>query len=322
MAARRTRREFLKSGAAAAAGLVAAPAVATAANKGEKLRMAVIGAGGRGGAGMHAALREHLVAVADVDPRGRAGKNIQNAKKRFSELQVYSDFRELFDKHPKLDAVWVATPDHTHFPAAIRALAARVPVYCEKPLTHDIWEARRLREAAAAQKVPTQMGNQGHSGESIRRIVEYIRAGVLGTITRLDCVSNRSFGARNRPPSKPVPEGLDWEAWVGPAPWRDYHDGLHPFAWRGWLDFGTGSIGDMGCHTIDGAVWALRLYESKMVGVVAKQGGVTQEGYKGKAQIEFRFPERGDLPAVTMTWWNGGGDMKPPRPEQLTPGTK
>jgi len=302
--------------------MLGAPYVATAANRGEKLKLAVIGAGGQGGAGMGAARGEHLVAVADVDLGKRAATNVANAKKRFPNLKLYTDYRQLFDKHPDLDAVWVATPDHSHFPASIRALESGAAVYCEKPLTHSLWEARKLRQVAAAKKLHTQMGNQGHSGESIRRIVEHIRAGTIGRVTKLHCVSNRSFGARRRPPSKPVPHGLDWQSWLGPAPHRDYHDGLHPFSWRGWLDFGTGSLGDMGCHTIDGAVWALKLYAARKVAVHAEVGGVSQEGYNGRARIVFRFPARGPLPPVTLTWWNGGGKMLPPRPELLGPGDK
>jgi len=312
-----SRREFLRKSVATAAGVFGAPFVVRAENRREKLKLAVIGAGGRGGAGMGAARGEHLVAVADVDAVRRAAGNIARAKKQFPQLKVYTDYRKMFDNHKDLEAVWVATPDHSHFPASIRALEAGAAVYCEKPLTHDLWEARRLREVAAKKKLPTQMGNQGHSSESIRRIVEYIRAGAIGEITRLDCVSNRRFGATKRPPSKPVPKGLDWEAWLGPAPYRDYHDGLHPFSWRGWLDFGTGSIGDMGCHTIDGAVWALRLLEVPTIEVKAEIGGVTEEGYKGRAKIVFNFPARGNLPPVTMTWWNGG--LLPPRPKLLPP---
>ena len=316
------RREFLRTSSLLAAGILGAPYVATAANKGEKLKFAVVGAGGRGGAGMGASRGEHLVAVADVDLGKRAARAVADAKKRFPELKVYTDYRQLFDKHADLDAVWVATPDHSHFPACIRALESGAGVYCEKPLTHNLWEARKLREVAAAKKLPTQMGNQGHSGESIRRIVEHIRGGTLGEITKLHCVSNRSFGARKRPATKPVPKGLDWQSWIGPAPFRDYHDGLHPFSWRGWLDFGTASLGDMGCHTIDGAVWALKLYEADTIEVQAEEGGVNEEGYNGKARIVFRFAARGKLPPITMTWWNGGGKNLPPRPELIGPKTK
>ena len=316
-----SRREFLRRSTLVAAGVLGAPYVARAGNAGERLKMAVVGAGGRGRAGMGAARDEQLVAVADVDAK-RAGKSLDQAKKQFPQLKVYSDYREMFDKHKGLDAVWVATPDHNHFPASIRALEAGAGVYCEKPLTHNLWEARKLREVAAARKLPTQMGQQGHSGESIRRIVEYIRAGTIGTVTKLHCVSNRTFGASKRPASKPVPQGLDWQSWLGPAPYRDYHDGLHPFSWRGWLDFGTASLGDMGCHTIDGAVWALKLTEAATIEVVAEEGGVNAEGYSPQARIVYRFPARGALPPIAMTWWNGGGKHRPPRPEAIGPKTK
>ena len=321
MARSRSRREFLKCSALATAGILGAPFVATAAGKGEKLKMAAIGAGGRAGAGMRAGMGENLVAIAEVDPR-RAGKNIDNAKKKFPNIKVYSDYRKLFDAHKDLEAVWVGTPDHNHFPAAIRALEGGAGVYVEKPMTHNLWEARKLRDVAAARKLPTQMGNQGHSGESIRIIVEYIRSGALGEIRKLHCVSNRYFNASKRPASKPVPEGLDWQSWIGPAPFRDYHDGLHPFSWRGWLDFGTASLGDMGCHTIDGAVWGLKLFEAETIEVVAEEGNTNEEGYSRAARIVYTFPARGDLPPVEMTWWNGGGKHLPPRPAELEEGRK
>ena len=312
------RRDFLKSSALLTAGVLGAPAIATAANKGDKIKLAVIGAGGQGRSGMNSARGQQLVAVADADLDGRAGKNLANAKKQFPDLKTYSDYRKLFDAHKDLDAVWVATPDHTHFPAAIRALDRGIAVYCEKPLTHEIFEARKLREIAIAKKIPTQMGNQGHAGESIRRIVEYIHAGTLGEITQLHCVSNRSFSASKRPATKPVPKGLDWESWIGPAPQRPYHDGLHPFSWRGWLDFGTGSIGDMACHTIDGAVWALKLTDAPTIEVTTEAGSVNTEGYSRAARIVYTFGARGDLKPITLTWWNGGGkDNLPPRPPQI-----
>ena len=134
----------------------------------------------------------------------------------------------------------------------------------------------------------------------------------------MHCNCNRTFGAGpNRPASKPVPEGLDWESWLGPAPYRDYHEGPHPFNWRGYLDFGTGSIGDMGCHTMDGGIWALKLNEVDSVDVTAEKGSINSEGFAGAARIVFKFPARGDMPPVTLTWWNGGGSNMPPRPDAL-----
>ena len=317
-----SRREFLKSSARVAAGVFGAPYVVAAENRKEKVRMAVVGAGGQGGAGMGTANGENLVAIADVDLNRVGKKRLDDAKKRFPDLKVYSDYRKLFDEQKGLEAVWVATPDHNHFPASIRALEAGAGVYSEKPLTHDIWEARKLRQVATEKKLATQMGNQGHSSESIRLICEFIWAGALGDVTKLHCVSNRSFSASKRPPTKPVPEGLDWQSWIGPAPFRDYHDGLHSFSWRGWLDFGTASLGDMACHTIDGPVWALKLYEAPTIEVELEEGGVNEEGYSPAARIVYKFPERGKMPPVTLTWWNGGGKHLPPRPECLEPDRK
>ena len=326
-----SRRSFLAASSTAAAAGVSTAAAAGVfaptilhAEKLDTCKMAVIGAGGRGSAGMGAAMGEQLVAVCDVDLDGKAAKAVQRAKQKFPDLRTYTDYRELFDKHPDLDAVWVATPDHNHFPASVRALHAGAAVYCEKPLTHEIQEARKLRELAAEKKVATQMGNQGHSSESIRLICEYIWAGAIGDVRKLHCVSNRSFGAKApRPASEPVPKGLDWESWLGPAPFREFHKGLHSFSWRGWKDFGTGSIGDMACHTIDGAVWALKLHEADRIEVVAEKGGVNEEGFNGHARIVYKFPARGDLPPVELTWWNGGkAEDQPPRPEVLEPGRK
>jgi predicted dehydrogenase len=310
-----TRRTFLQAGLLAGLSAVARPGLAATYAAEEKLRFALIGAGGQAGAGVGPGLREHLVAVAEVDPQGRGRKNLQRIAKESPGTKVYTDFRTLFDKHRRLDAVWIGTPDHTHFPAAIRALEAGAGVYCEKPLTWSVAEARKLRQVANEKKLPTQMGNQGHSSESIRRIVEYLRSGVLGEVKEVHCISNRRFSAKGRPKPSPVPAGMDWEAWLGPAPHRDYHAGLHPFSWRGWLDFGTGSLGDMACHTIDGAVWGLKLYEVDTFEVEPRLGKPTKEGYPPEAVIVYRFPKRGDMPPVTLTWYHGG--KMPPRPEGL-----
>lgn len=188
-------------------------------------------------------------------------------------------------------------------------------MYCEKPLTWSVYEARKLREVANEKKLPTQMGNQGHSSESIRLIVEHLRAGSLGDLKEVHCISNRRFSAKSQPESQQAPTGMNWEAWLGPAPHRDYHGGLHPFNWRGWLDFGTGSLGDMGCHTVDGAVWGLKLYEADSFEVEAELGKPTKEGYPPEAKIDYRFPKRSDMPPVTLTWYHGG--QMPSRPQAI-----
>jgi len=289
----------------------------------EKLNMACIGAGGQAGAGIGPGMSQNLVAIAEVDPDGKGKDNIAKVLAKSPGTKVYTDYRKLFDEHPKLDAVWCGTPDHTHFSASMRALYAGAGVYCEKPLTWSIWEARKLRETALAKKAATQMGNQGHSSGSIREICEHIWAGNLGEVKTVYSLSNRNFSAGDtRPGTKPVPKGLDWEAWLGPATYRDYHDGLHSFSWRGWLDFGTGSLGDMACHTMDGPVWALKLGEAESFEVEAevteKVNKNTKEGHAKQAIIIYRFPKRGEMPAVTLTWYHGG--QKPPRPAALEEG--
>lgn len=312
---RTTRRQFVKAGLFAGVTVITAPGVARSYARNEKLRMAAIGAGGQAAGGINAALGEHLVAVAEVDPDGRGKQSLAKVREKSPETKLYTDYRKLFDQHPQLDAVWIGTPDHHHFAASIRALEAGAGVYCEKPLTWSVAEARKLREVANATKIPTQMGNQGHSSDSIRMICEYIWEGALGDVTRVDCISNRGFSAGGRPASKPVPAGLDWEAWLGPAPAREYHDGLHPFNWRGWLDFGSGSLGDMGCHTVDGAVWGLKLNEAETFEVEMESGAPTQEGFPPQAKIVYRFPQRGGMSPVTLTWYHGG--LLPERPQAL-----
>ncbi len=315
-----SRRGFVKAGLFAGITVMTAPGVAFSYARNEKLRMALIGAGGRAGAGVGPALGEQLVAVAEVDLEGKAKGNLDKIRKDSPDTKIYTDFRELFDKHGDLEAVWVGTPDHTHFPASIRAMEQGAGVYCEKPLTWAVNEARKLREVANQKKVATQMGNQGHSSESIREIVDHIRGGSLGEVKEVHCISNRRFSAGSRPASKPVPAGLNWEAWLGPASYREYHDGLHPFNWRGYLEFGSGSLGDMGCHTIDGALWALKLTEAPSFEVECEYGQPTEEGFPPEAIIVYRFPAMGDQPAVTFKWFHGG--KLPPRPEALPEGEK
>ncbi len=319
MSRRVNRRRFLKEGVFAGAVILVGPGLARTYAANAKLDFAVIGVGGRAGAGVEPALGENCVAVAEPDMKGRGKGNVEKIGKAAPSCRFYTDYRRLFDAHKKLDAVWVGTPDHHHFPATMRALAAGAGVYCEKPLTWSVREARILREAARVTKAPTQMGNQGHSSESIRRCVEYIQAGRLGDVTRVDSVSNRTFSAKSRPSPSDPPAGMDWDAWIGPAPFREYHGGLHPFAWRGYLDFGTGSIGDMGCHTMDGAIWALKLDEAPRVEIEPLEGETTDEGFAPRAKIAFRFPARGTMPPVVLTWYNG---QKAPRPDALEEGRK
>src|SRR4051794_29646956 len=172
----------------------------------------------------------------------------------------------LDEHHKEIDAVLIATPDHHHAPAAIRAIQLGKSVFVEKPLTHCIYEARKLTESARKFKVATQMGNQGHSGEGYRLLCETVWAGAIGDVKETHSLMGRSFGGTGgRPKGKETPAGLHWDEWLGPADSRPYHDGLHPFSWRSWTSFGTGTLGDMGCHVLDGVFWALKLGQAKKV---------------------------------------------------------
>ena len=206
-----TRRDFLRAGAAASSSLLIGPAaMARTYSANEKIRFACIGIGGMGGKGVGVASGEQIIAAADVDARHAAG-SIKRIKSRFAGAKIYTDYRKLFDEQKQLDAVWVATPDHHHFPASIRALDAGLAVYCEKPLCHDIYEARKLRELAKAKKVATQMGNQGHSGQPVRLLCEWIWQGALGDVTEAHVrppSHKMDFGSRTPGQPAPVPKGF------------------------------------------------------------------------------------------------------------------
>jgi predicted dehydrogenase len=206
-----------------------------------------------------------------------------------------------------LDAVVVTTPDHTHAAAAIMAMKMGRHVYCEKPLTRAIHEARLMRETAARHGVATQMGNQGHSYDSTRRVVEIVQSGAIGSVREVHVWTDRPIWPQgiDRPAdTPPVPAGVDWDLWLGPAPQRPYHPSYLPFNWRGWWDFGTGALGDMGCHNIDTAYWALKL--GLPSAVEAESSGVNSETFPKWSIIKYEFPARGSLPPVRFTWYDGG----------------
>jgi len=271
-----SRRSFLK-GSTAAAGFASMARVSSgpfvlAADQvsGDKLRVAVIGAAGMGGYSVDCALKENLVAVVDVDDK-KIATVMSDKVKDTAKPKIYYDYRKMLDECNKdLDVVLIATPDHHHGPAAIRAINYGKHVFCQKPLAHNINECYALAKAAKEKKVLTQMGNQGYCGEPIRRVAEYIAADAIGKVTESHTLLGRNFGGSGgRPPSKPVPEGLHWDEWIGPAPHREYHDGLHPFSWRDWKAFGTGTIGDMACHHVAFPFMALKLWEVKKFTVCA-----------------------------------------------------
>jgi predicted dehydrogenase len=316
MNVRCTRRRFLAksaalAGASAAAAVWPAPYVLGQADPNSKLGVAVIGGGGMGGYSVGAARGERFVALVDVDENtiAKVMKDIES-KGNAAKPRVYYDYRKMLDEcHKDLDAVLIATPDHNHAPAAIRAINLGKAVFAQKPLAHNIYECYALAKAAKEHKVLTQMGNQGHCSEGIRRCCEYVWAGAVGKITESHSILDRNFGGKGgRPPSKPVPPGLHWDEWIGPAPFRDYHDGLHPFNWRNYRDFGTGTVGDMSCHRLDAPFWALRLGEAKQFTVecLAQTGG-SEEMYTQDNIVRWEFPARGDMPPVKVYVYDHGG---------------
>jgi predicted dehydrogenase len=225
----------------------------------------------------------------------------------------------------EVDGVVVSTPDHTHASVVMAAIDLGKHIYCEKPLGHSLFEIRRMTEAARRKRVVTQVGNQGHSYDSIREFVEIIRAGLIGDVREVHarCESNyRPRGHRVRPTETPaVPPNLDWDLWLGPAPQRPYHPAYHPGKWRGWLDFGSGVIGDWVCHIVDPVFWALELEAPTSIEAEAldyDDPRVRSETYPPGCVIRYEFPARGNRPAVKLNWYDGG--VHPPRPAELDPG--
>lgn len=303
------RRRFLQASAAAAgAGYFATVDVteshARQDNPMNRLNIAIIGAGGRGSANLGGCSKENIVALCDVDDSRASG-----AYKQYPNVARYKDFRVMLDKQKDIEAVVVSTPDHTHAHAAIRAMRMGKHCYCEKPLTHSVWEARQMREVAAKHKVATQMGNQGTSDNGLRTAVEILRSGAIGDVREIHVWTNRPIWPQNidRPKEQQeVPKGLDWDLWLGPAPFRPYHRAYVPFAWRGWWDFGTGALGDMACHTMNLPNMALSLgAPSSVVADVAHR--VHPETAPMGCTVTYEFPERQangrKLPACRLMWY-------------------
>jgi len=312
-----SRRDFVGGSAAAVAAFTIVPSYVLGRNgdtpPSEKLNIAGVGVGGMGGSNVNAASGENIVALCDVDDNYAAG-----TFKRYPKAKTYRDYRKMLDQQKDIDAVIVATPDHTHAVISMAAIKSGKNVYCQKPLTHCVYEARMLTEAARKAGVVTQMGNQGHSGEGIRLVCEWIWDGAIGAVREVHAWTNRPIWPQglDRPEDTPaVPDTLDWDLWLGPAPERPYNPVYLPFSWRGWWDFGTGALGDMACHIIDPVFWALKLgYPS---GVEACATEVNSESAPVASIVRYEFPERGDMPPVKLTWYDGG--MMPARPEELEP---
>jgi predicted dehydrogenase len=312
-----SRREFLKQSA-----FVAGMGVWVAGERplkalqeqspNDRINVASIGVGGKGdGDSSQAAKHGNLIAVCDVDD------NRLKAKLRhFSKARGFNDFRQMFEKLGKeIDAVTISTPDHTHAVATMMAIKMGKAVYTQKPLAHDVYEARQLRLAAAEHKVATQMGNQGTCATRLREGVEAIQAGAIGNVREVHIWTNRPIWPqspliRTRPPEAAVPSYLHWDQWLGTAPIRPYAEKFyHPFNWRGWRDFGTGALGDMGCHTTNLPFMALKL--GYPTSIVAESEELNPETYPAWARVNYEFPEREGLPPVKLTWYEGHQGGRP-----------
>ena len=302
-----SRRTFLKRAVATAgaAQLIRVPLLLADASPNSKLATAVIGCGGRGEASLVAAAGERVVAIVDIE-ESRLEAAAKKVVETGSTPRKFTDYRRMFDAMGKeIDAVFVATPDHHHAPASMLALKHNKHVFCEKPLCHDISQARALANAAREQNVTTMMGNQGHCAEGYRRLWEYLRAGAIGDVVETHSWSGFvNGGAGARGPVKPVPGGLHWDEWLGPAPYREYHDGLHPLYWRYYWDFGTGGLGDWGCHNLDGVFWALNADQPAAVECLGTIGG-GEEKYPQASVIRWEVPGRAGRPAFKAHWYDG-----------------
>jgi len=329
---RLSRRNFVKS-AAAVAGFTIVPRYVLGGARivppSEKLNIAGIGIGGRGEGDLDDVGSENIVALCDVDKNyaGRVFKKYPNAK-------AYTDFREMLEKEKNIDAVVIATPDHTHAVITMMAIKMGKHVYCEKPLTHSVYEARMVAQAAREAKVATQMGNQGQATEEHRLLCELIWDGAIGNVREVHSWCNRPISQRGieRPKeTPPVPETLNWDLWLGPAPYRPYHPWYLPFSWRGWWDFGTGVLGDIGCHQLSPVFKALKL--GYPTSVEASCSGVNSETAPLASIIRYEFPARGPagggsdpvqgsalLPPVSLTWYDGG--LMPARPPEFEDGRR
>jgi predicted dehydrogenase len=316
MPKRNDRRRFLQTTAAAGVGFWIAGHTSAdePRSPNDKLNFACIGVGGKGASDTdHAATHGNIVALCDIDDQ-----RLQKKGGQFPHAKKYHDFRKLLeDLAPKLDAVVVSTADHCHAVAAVMAMKLGKHVYCQKPLTHSVHEARVMRETAAAMKVCTQMGNQGTASPGFRHGIDVIRNGIIGTVQEVHVWTNRPFKYWKQAPdivarpkeTPPTPEHVKWDLFLGPAPERPYHRMYHPHDWRGWWDFGTGAMGDMACHTANLPYMALKLGLPQRV--TASSGEVNPETYPAWATITYEFPSRGtDLPPVKLTWYEGARDGK------------
>ncbi len=317
------RRQFVKTGLAASIGAQFLTHSVFGENApSSKLRLAAVGIGGMGLANLQSCKSENIVALCDIDPH--YSKRSLDA---FPEAKFYRDYREMIATEPDLDGVIIATPDHTHGVITTEALRAGLNIFCQKPLTHSIYEARHVTEMARKSGVVTQMGNQGRSTDTIRLLKEWVDAGAIGNVTEVHAWTDRPVGGNPwstfpvvaRPEEEPpIPEYFDWDMWLGPAPYRPYHPIYHPMSWRAFMDFGTGPLGDMGCHILDPSFFALDLGAPSEVEAASShwEEAVARETYPRATRVRYKFPARGSKPPVTIHW--SDGKLLPFRPKGIS----
>ncbi len=343
---RLTRRQFLRGTTLAATSFLVVPGAVLGLNgatsPNEKLNLAGIGIGGQGSHDLSQMESENIIALCDVDQKYAA-----HTFKKYPGAKQFTDYRKMLDEMKEIEGVIVATPDHHHAFASMAAIGHGKNVYCEKPLTHSVWEARQVAQAARAAKIMTQMGNQGQASEETRRLCEMVWAGVIGQVREAhiwtDRPSNGLFnqywpqGVSRPTDTPPVPATLDWDLWLGAAPERPYNPAYLPFVWRGWWDFGTGALGDIGCHAMDPVFRALKLGAPHAVQAASTR--VNQETFPLGSIITYEFPARSaepqanntfvrtlqgaaaggiEMPPCKLTWYDGG--LRPPRPDGLPDG--
>jgi predicted dehydrogenase len=307
-----SRRQFLGRTAAAGAGFGVwagtGPLLRAEDSALQGLSAACIGIGGKGGGDCSHIAEQgvKIVGLCDIEQA-----RIDKKAREFPDAAQYTDFREMLDAlGDKVDIVTVSTPDHTHAVAALKAMRMKKHVYCQKPLTWSIHEARLMRQTAEQMGVVTQMGNQGTSEDGLREAVEVIRSGAIGDVTEVHIWSNRPVWpqGKGRPEGEdPIPEGLNWDAWIGPAPMRPYKQGVyHSFNWRGWVDFGTGALGDMACHTTNMPIMALKLFDADAVTPIKNPGLFAGETFPESTHLLFEFGAREGMPPCQFHWYDGG----------------
>ncbi len=311
------RREFLVRGSSAGAiftgvglagfGATGLSSLAQTISPNERLNIAAIGATGRAGVNIAGVAGHNIIAIADVD-----SNLLDKGCEKYPNARKYRDFRVMLEKEAeKIDAVVIGTADHTHAPAAAMAMRLKKHVYCEKPLTHTVYEARQLAKLARENNLVTQMGTQIHAGENYRRVVELVQSGAIGDIREVHVWHNVNYGGRKFVTGAPQPKHVDWDLWLGPAPERAYSEcefggerkPVHPFNWRGFWDYGTGGLGDIGCHYLDLVHWALKLGHPTQIAAIGPP--VHADAATTDLVVKYEYPAREQLPPVTLTWYDG-----------------